>query len=102
MTVEIQNSRNYISEYQAVQDSRLNLNQISSENSKAKLSKIEELESPYKMKEIKDEYIPSSEVSFEDRLKQVISTEEMKQLLSLVIRQANKENHKGQNIDVLG
>ncbi len=85
-----------------VQDSKLNLNMTSSEISKTKPSMVEELESPYKMKEIKDEYIPSSEVSFEERLKQVISTEEMKQLLSLVIRQVTKESGKGQNIDVLG
>jgi uncharacterized protein YprB with RNaseH-like and TPR domain len=103
MTVEVQNTRSIVSEYQFNQDFRVNSNQISSEITKLKPSKIEELESPYKMKEIKDEFIHSKDVSFEERLKQVISHEEMKQILSLAIRTTgNTGSQKGQNVDVLG
>lgn len=55
-------------------------------------------------REIVDEYIPSSkskvEVTFEERLSQVISFEEIKNLLSLVVKGSRINSESGQFIDI--
>ena len=104
MTVEIQNNQSNYLVAQLGKDLATFQTDAAKEISQVKSSKIQNIEAPYKM--IEDVYEPSNKISSEERvearLKQVISTEEMKQLLSLVIRTPNSTTSKGQNVDILG
>lgn len=78
------------------------LSEISKSN-ESEVEKIVAIRNPF---EIKDEYIPhikpKVEVTLEERLEQVISPEEIKNLLSLIVRGPRIFSTPGQLVDVKG
>jgi hypothetical protein len=105
MTVEFNASQSSYLAAQFNNDLKIFQNDISNESSKVKSARVQMIDDSYSSPEIKDEYIPSEKeegISFEERLSQVISTEEMRMLLALVIRSNTPTPAKGQNVDLLG